>query len=281
VTQVDTDDEGRMRPQALARALGDKPGPKIVIAQAGQINTGAFDPFTEIVALAKAAGAWVHVDGAFGLWARAVPALRHLTAGIEGADSWVTDGHKWLQVPYDCGFAIVRDRTTHQRAMTQWSSYLPTIGEGDRVPSAFVPELSRRARGVPVYALLKTLGRQGVAELVEHHCALARQFAELLAREPGVRVLNTVSLNQVIVSFGEGDAASRRAATEAVIARIQKGGVCFAAGAQWRGDWVMRLSVTSGATTARDIEISAAAIVAAWRAARLTQPRGASQPGTA
>jgi glutamate/tyrosine decarboxylase-like PLP-dependent enzyme len=132
-----------------------------------------------------------------------------------------------------------------------------------------------------VYALLRTLGRQGVAELVEHHCTLARQFADLLAREPGVRVLNTVSLNQVIVSFGEGDAASRRAATEAVIARIQKGGVCFAAGAQWRDDWVMRLSVTSGATSARDIEISAAAIVAAWRAERLTQPRGPSQPGAA
>jgi glutamate/tyrosine decarboxylase-like PLP-dependent enzyme len=281
VTKVDTDDQGRMRPEALARALGDKPGPKIVIAQAGQINTGAFDPFTEIVALSKAAGAWVHVDGAFGLWARAVPSLRHLTAGIEGADSWVTDGHKWLQVPYDCGFAIVRDRTIHQRAMTQWSSYLPTIGEGDRVPSAFVPELSRRARGVPVYALLRTLGRQGVAELVERHCALARHFAELLAREPGVQVLNIVSLNQVIVSFGEGDAASRRAATEAVIARIQKGGVCFAAGAEWRGDWVMRLSVTSGATTMHDIEISAAAIVAAWRAERLTQPGAAPQPGAA
>ena len=281
VTTVDSDDQGRMRPQALARALGGKPGPKIVIAQAGQINTGAFDPFTEIVALSKAAGAWVHVDGAFGLWARAVPGLRSLTEGIEGADSWVTDGHKWLQAPYDCGFAIVRDRTIHQRAMTQWSSYLPTIGEGDRVPSAFVPELSRRARGVPVYALLRTLGREGVAELVARHCALARRFAELLAGEPGVRVLNTVVLNQVIVSFGEGDAASRRAATEAVIARTQKGGVCFAAGAEWRGDWVMRLSVTSGATTARDIDISAAAIVAAWRAEQLMRSSKAPQPGAA
>lgn len=281
VTKVDTDDEGRMKPQALARALGDKPGPKIVVAQAGQINTGAFDPFTEIVTLAKSAGAWVHVDGAFGLWARAVPALRHLTEGIEGADSWVTDGHKWLQVPYDCGFAIVRDRTIHQRAMTQWSSYLPTIGDGDRVPSAFVPELSRRARGVPVYAMLRTLGRQGIADLVERHCVLARRFAALLALGPGVRVLNTVSLNQVIVNFGEGDAASRRAATEAVIARVQKDGVCFAAGAQWRGDWVMRLSVTSGATQARDIEISAAAIVAAWRSVRLAQQRGAVQPDAA
>jgi glutamate/tyrosine decarboxylase-like PLP-dependent enzyme len=281
VTTVDSDEQGGMQPQALARALGGKPGPKIVIAQAGQINTGAFDPFTEIVALSKAAGAWVHVDGAFGLWARAVPELRSLTEGIEGADSWVTDGHKWLQAPYDCGFAIVRNRTIHQRAMTQWSSYLPTIGEGDRVPSAFVPELSRRARGVPVYALLRTLGREGVAELVARHCALARRFAELLAGEPGVRVLNTVVLNQVIVSFGEGDAASRRAATEAVIARTQKGGVCFAAGAEWRGDWVMRLSATSGATTARDIDISAEAIVAAWRAEQLMRSSKAPQPGTA
>jgi glutamate/tyrosine decarboxylase-like PLP-dependent enzyme len=241
VTTVDTDGEGRMQPQALARALGAKPGPKIVIAQAGQINTGAFDPFTEIVALVQggrslgARGRRLRAVGPGG--AGAAPPDR----GHRGADSWVTDGHKWLQVPYDCGFAIVRDRTIHQRAMTQWSSYLPTIGEGDRVPSAFVPELSRRARGVPVYALLRTLGREGVAELVAHHCALARRFAELLAGEPGVRVLNTVVLNQVIVSFGEGDAASRRAATEAVIARIQKGGVCFAAGAEWRGDWVMRL----------------------------------------
>lgn len=272
VTTVATDDQGRMQPQALARALGNKPGPKVVIAQAGQIiNTGAFDPFTKIVALAKAAGAWVHVDGAFGLWARAVPSLRHLTAGIEGADSWATDGHKWLQAPYDCGFAIVRDRAIHERAMTQWSSYLPNFGAGDRVPSNLVPELSRRARGVPVYALLKTLGRQGVAELVERHCALARQFAQLLAREPGVRVLNTVCLNQVIVGFGEGDAAARRAATEAVIAHVQKDGVCFAAGAQWRDDWVMRLSVSSGATTARDIEMSAEAIVEAWRAVRPAQ----------
>jgi len=193
----------------------------------------------------------------------------------------VTDGHKWLQVPYDCGFAIVKNRTIHQRATTQWSSYLPTLGEGDRVPSAFLPELSRRARGMPVYAMLKTLGRQGVAEMVEHHCALARQFAEMLAREPGVLVLNTVSLNQVIVNFGEGDAKARRAATEAVIARIQNDGVCFAAGAQWREDWVMRLSIALGATTARDIEISVAAIVAGWRAEQLARQCGTAQPNVA
>lgn len=266
VTRVDTDDQGRMLPTALAQALAGPPGPKIVVAQAGQINTGAFDPFADIVALAKAAGAWVHVDGAFGLWARAVPGLRHLTAGIDGADSWVTDGHKWLQVPYDCGFAIVRDRQVHQRAMTQWSSYLPSVVDGDRVPSAYVPELSRRARGVPVYAMLKTLGRQGVADLVARHCALARQLADLLAGHPGVRVLNKVCLNQVIVAFGDGGPTARRAATEAVIARVQRDGTCFAAGAQWRGQWVMRLSVSSGETTARDIEVSAAAILAAWQA---------------
>jgi len=266
VTRIDTDAQGRMLAHALERALLGKTGPKIVIAQAGQINTGAFDPFTDIVAVSKAAGAWVHVDGAFGLWARATPTLHHLTEGIEGADSWVTDGHKWLQVPYDCGFAIVKDRTLHQRAMTQWSSYLPTISQGDRVPSALVPELSRRARGVPVYAVLKTLGREGVAEMVERHCAMARQFAKLLQGESGIKVMNDVNLNQVIVNFGHGNAASRRAATEAVITRVQQDGTCFAAGAEWRGDWVMRLSIISGETTENDIERSAVAIIAAWRA---------------
>lgn len=274
LTKVDTDAEGRMLPKALELALRSKSGPKIVIAQAGQINTGAFDPFTEIIPIAKAAGAWVHVDGAFGLWARATPTCKQLTEGVECADSWVTDGHKWLQVPYDCGFAIVRDRLIHQRAMTQWSSYLPTIGQGDRVPSAFVPELSRRARGVPVYALLKTLGRKGVIELVERHCTLAKMFAKLLKAEPGIAVLNDVVINQVIVSFGTGDQAARQTATEAVIAQVQKDGICFVAGAEWHGDWVMRLSITSGATTEDDIEMSAAAIVSAWKSVQ-----GASKSG--
>ena len=265
VIRVATDEQGRMRPDALAAAIGGFSGPRIVIAQAGQINTGAYDPFGDIIAIAHAHGAWVHVDGAFGLWARATPQLRHLTEGIEGADSWVTDGHKWLQVPYDSGFAIVRDREVHQRAMTQWGSYLPSINQGDRVPSAFVPELSRRARGMPVWAMLKTLGRDGVAELVERHCRFARRFAERLAAEPGIRICNEVTINQVIVNFGTGDAAARKAATEAVIARVQQGGVCFVGGAAWRGDWVMRLSVSSGATTEADIDLSADAIIAAWR----------------
>lgn len=268
VTRIETDGQGRMLASALEAAISKGRGPRIVIAQAGQINTGAFDPFEEIVRLAKGAGAWLHVDGAFGLWARAAPSLRVLTQGVEGADSWATDGHKWLQVPYDCGFAIVRDREAHQRSMTQWSSYLPSIGADDRVPSAYVPELSRRARGAPVWAMLKALGREGVAELVARHCALARRMAEKLATGSGVRISNDVVLNQVIVSFGEGDAEARRAATEAVIERVQEDGTCFVGGASWKGEWVMRVSVTSGTTTEADIDVSAEAILAEWRAVR-------------
>lgn len=268
LVRIATDDQGRMRPEELKSALAGLDGPKIVIAQAGQINTGAYDAFPAIIEIAKAAGAWVHVDGAFGLWARATPQLKYLTEGIEGADSWVTDAHKWLQVPYDSGFAIVRDREAHQRAMTQWASYLPTISETDRVPSAFVPELSRRARGTPVWAMLKTLGRDGVARMVERHCALAKQMAARLAAEPGINLRNDVTINQLIVDFGEGNAVERQAQTEKVIAAVQAGGICFAGGASWHGDWVMRLSITSVATTEADIDMSADAIIAAWRAVR-------------
>jgi glutamate/tyrosine decarboxylase-like PLP-dependent enzyme len=266
VVKIDTDAQGRMLPSALAAAMRGRDGPKIVIAQAGQINTGAFDPFVEIAAIAKAHDAWLHVDGAFGLWARATPALAPLTEGLELFDSWCTDGHKWLQAPYDTGFAIVRDREMLARAMTQWSTYLPTIAEGDRVPSAYVPELSRRARGIPVWAVIKALGRRGVAQLVERHCGLARRFAERLGAEPGVRILNEVVLNQVAVGFGEGDTSRRKAATEAVIARVQHEGTCFVGGAQWRDDWIMRLSVISGPTTEADVDLSAEAIIRAWRA---------------
>lgn len=268
VISIATDEQGRMLPSALEAAISGLSGPKVVIAQAGQINTGAYDPFADIVAIGKAHDAWVHVDGAFGLWARAVPELKHLTAGIEGCDSWVTDGHKWLQVPYDSGFAIVRNRDALLGAMTQWSSYLPSISQGDRVPSNYVPELSMRARGIPVYAVIKALGRSGIAELVGGHCRMARRMAERLAAEPGVRVVNEVTINQLIVNFGEGDAAARKAATEAVIAKVQADGVCFVAGAAWRGDWVMRISITSGATADADIELSADAIIAAWRAVK-------------
>jgi glutamate/tyrosine decarboxylase-like PLP-dependent enzyme len=266
VIRIATDAQGRMVPAELEAAMAPLEGPKIVIAQAGQINTGSYDPFVEIARIAKAHEAWLHVDGAFGLWARATPSLKHLTDGLEQFDSWCTDGHKWLQVPYDSGFAIVRDKQMLQRAMTQWSSYLPTFGADDRVPSAYVPELSRRARGIPVWALIKAYGRAGIAELVDGHCRLARRFAERLAAEPGIQVLNDVVINQVIVNFGSGDAASRKASTEAVIARVQQDGTCFVGGAQWRDDWVMRISVISAPTTEADIDASADAIVAAWRA---------------
>lgn len=274
VTRIATDAQGRMDPRMLALSVSETAGPKIIIAQAGQINTGAFDDFEAIADIAARAGAWLHVDGAFGLWARATPTHNHLTKGIDRADSWGTDGHKWLQVPYDCGFAIVKDREAHQRSMTQWSSYLPAINPGDRVPSALVPELSRRARGVPVWTMLKTLGREGIAELVVHHCACAGRMAERLAAEPGIRILNDVVINQVAVSFGEGNLAERKAATEAVIAQVQHDGVCFAAGANWHGEWIMRLSVTSGATTMADIDMSADAIVAAWRAVQARSAAG-------
>ena len=265
VVSIATDAQGRMLPSALEAAIKPLGGPKIVIAQAGQINTGDFDPFAEIAGIAKAHDAWVHVAGAFGLWARATPALKHLTDGIDAFDSWVTDGHKWLQVPYDCGFAIVRDKAKLNRAMTQWSSYLPATAQGDRVPANYVPELSRRARGIPVWALIKAYGRHGIAELVEGHCRLAKRFAERLAAEPGVRVLTEVVLNQFVVSFGSGDAAARKAATEAVIAAVLEDGTCFVNGASWRGDWAMRVSVSSAPTTEADIDMSADAIIAAWR----------------
>jgi glutamate/tyrosine decarboxylase-like PLP-dependent enzyme len=269
VTIIETDDDGRMLPTALARAIARTNGPKIVIAQAGQVNTGCFDPFVEIARISRDAGAWLHVDGAFGLWARVSPRYRHLTEGVDLADSWATDGHKWLQVPYDCGFAVVKDRRIHEAAMTQLASYLPSVGQGDRVPSAYVPELSRRARGVPVYAILRTFGAEGVIDLVERHCALARQFAELIGGEPGITVVRPPIVNQVIVEFG-GDARpeERRAMTSMMIDRLQRSGAAYVAGAEWRGNWVMRFSITSFETTADDINSVANAIVEYWRELR-------------
>ena len=174
VVRVATDAQGRMQVPAFAEAMAEVKGPSVVIAQAGQINTGAFDNFAEIVPLAKKAGAWLHVDGAFGLWARASSTTRHLTAGIEGADSWATDGHKWLQTPYDSGYAIVRNELAHRRAVTIAASYLPLAAEGERDPSHYVPELSRRARGFATWAMIRHLGRSGIAAMVERHCEVAR-----------------------------------------------------------------------------------------------------------
>lgn len=259
VTTIATDAAGRMRPEALAEALFDVNGPTIVIAQSGQINTGVSDPFAEIVPLCRAAGAWLHVDGAFGLWAQASPALRHLTAGVEGADSWATDGHKWLQTPYDCGFAIVRDAAAHQRAMAFSASYLPPAADSEREPSAFVPELSRRARGFSTWAMIRQLGRSGIADMVERCCAIAARIGERLASEPGIAVVAPVELNQLILRFGDDDAA-----TLATIAQVQEDAILFAGASSWRGEWVMRVSVSSSATTMADADITADAIAAAW-----------------
>jgi glutamate/tyrosine decarboxylase-like PLP-dependent enzyme len=264
VETLATDAQGRIKPAALEAALKAGEGPMVLILGAGQINTGDFDPFADLIPQAKAKGAWVHVDGAFGLWARATPTHWHLTEGVEQADSWATDGHKYLQVPYDCGFAIVADRAAHLKAMTQWASYLPTMSGGERVPSAFVPELSRRARGIPVWATIKALGRDGIADLVSRTATLSQRMAARLAAEPGISVLNTVVLNQVSVAFGTGNEA--RALTEQVIAAVQAEGTCFAGGSLWHDRWVMRISVSSQLTRAADIDRSADAIIAAWRA---------------
>ena len=241
----------------------------IAIMQAGQINTGACDPFADLIPTARAHGAWVHVDGAFGLWARACPDRAYLTASAEDADSWATDGHKWLQTPYDCGYAIVRDAEAHRRAMTIAASYLPPVSEGERDPTHFVPELSRRARGFATWAMIKHLGREGIAAMVERHCRLARRIADGLAAEPGLRVLNDVVLNQVIVRFGTdeppevGDHLTRE-----TIRYIQADGTCFMGGAVWRGQWVMRVSVTSGLTTEADADRTIDAVRRAWRTVR-------------
>lgn len=270
VIRIDTDGEGRMQPDHLSREIAERTGPKIVIAQAGQINTGAFDPFEDLVDIARGVGAWLHVDGAFGLWARASDKLRSLTNGIQDADSWVTDGHKWLQTPFDTGYAIVRDREAHQRAMTTWASYLPTQQDDERSPSVLVPELSRRARGLATWAMLKTLGRSGVSEMVERNCQVARRIASKLSSEEGVRILNDVVLNQVIVEFGSSDAGAekRKEMTQAVIDSAVDSGELFVGGARWRDAWVMRVSVISNETTIEDGDIAAGAILAAWKRVR-------------
>jgi glutamate/tyrosine decarboxylase-like PLP-dependent enzyme len=251
VTRVPVDDQGRMR----ADALPPIEGPTIVCLQAGNVNTGAFDPLDVVCGAAKDAGAWVHVDGAFGLWAAASPARAALATGITLADSWATDAHKWLNVPYDSGLAFVRDPEALQGAMAVTAEYLPSESPY-RNPSDFTPELSRRARGVEVWAALLSLGRSGVAELVERSCRQAKRFAELLSGA-GYRVLNDVVLNQVLVSFGPP------ATTLRVIEAIQEDGTCWCGPTVWQGHTAMRISVCSAATTDGDVERSAAAMIGA------------------
>ena len=250
VHTVPVDAQGRMRAEALPRISG----PTIVCVQAGNVNTGAFDPVEEIVASAHEAGAWVHVDGAFGLWAAVSPAHADLVRGIGTADSWATDAHKWLNVPYDSGLAFVRDPEPLRAAMGVTAAYLPDSMM--REPAAHTPELSRRARGVEVWAVLRALGRFGLADLIERDCRHAARFAEGL-RDAGFEILNEVVLNQVLVSFGD-DETTRR-----VVAAIQDDGTCWAGVTVWQGRTAMRISVSGWATTGDDVERSLAAMLRA------------------
>jgi glutamate/tyrosine decarboxylase-like PLP-dependent enzyme len=252
VVRVPVDGQGRMRAGAMP-PLG---GPAIVCLQAGNVNTGAFDPAEEICARAHAAEAWVHVDGAFGLWAAASPRYAHLVEGVAGADSWATDAHKWLNVPYDSGLAFVRDSTALKRAMSVSAAYLPQSEH--REPSHYTPELSRRARGVEIWAALRSLGRKGLSDLIERNCRLARRFADELQRG-GCEILNEVVLNQVLVSFGDA------ARTREVIERVQQDGTCWCGPTEWQGRAAMRISVSSWATRDEDVDLSVAAILRAAR----------------
>jgi len=244
VTRVPVDEQGRM----IARKLPAIDGPTIVCTQAGNVNTGAFDPIGEICDVVRPLGGWVHVDGAFGLWAAAADAYRPLIAGFERADSWATDAHKWLNVPYDSGVAFVRNPHELRAAMSITAEYLPTESEF-RNPSDFVPELSRRARGIDIWAALRTLGRKGVAELVDRCCRHAQRFATGF-RDAGYDVLNDVVLNQVLVSFGDAET------TRQVIEAIQKDGTCWCGVTVWQGQTAMRISVCNWSTTDTDVEMS-------------------------
>ena len=243
VQRVPVDGQGRMRVEALPRISG----PTIICTQIGNVNTGASDA---VAAVREHAGddAWIHVDGAFGLWARIAPSRASLVDGIERADSWATDAHKWLNVPYDCGLAFVRDANALSAAMAITAEYLPTQTQG-RNPADFTPELSRRARGVDVWAAMRSLGRSGLAEMIERSCRQARRFGEALAAS-GFEVLNDVALNQVLVAFGDA------ARTQRVIAALQAEGTCWCGITVWQGRTAMRISVSSWATTDADVELS-------------------------
>lgn len=247
--RVPVDAQGRVRVEAFP----DIDGPTIVCLQVGNVNTGASDPVADVADRLQGRNAWLHVDGAFGLWAAASPALAPQVEGIARADSWATDAHKWLNVPYDCGLAFVRDADALRASMAITAAYLPTASEF-RNPSDYTPELSRRARGVETWAALRALGREGVAELVERNCRQARRFAQGL-RDAGFEILNEIALNQVLVAFGD-DATTRR-----VIEALQADGTCWCGVTVWQGRTAMRISVSCRATTDGDVERSLAAML--------------------
>jgi glutamate/tyrosine decarboxylase-like PLP-dependent enzyme len=255
IRRVEADDQGRMRPDALRAELATIAGPVIVCVQAGNVNTGAYDPFEELVPIVHEHGGWAHVDGAFGIWAAAVPSLRSRMQGHDRADSWSTDAHKWLNVPYDSGLVFVRDAAAHHAAMTLSAEYYVETAGGERDPYNWTPESSRRARGFAVLAALRSLGRAGLVDLIERDCALARRMAERLSAAPGVTILNDVVLNQVLVGFDSDDV------TRAVIDAVQRDGTCWLGGTTWDGRAAMRVSVSGWQTTPDDIDRSADAIL--------------------
>ena len=267
VTRIDADAQGRMRPDALARVLPQEDGPAIVCAQAGNVNSGAFDPLEEIAALTRPRGAWLHVDGAFGLWASASRGLRHHVRGAALADSWATDAHKWLNVPYDSGLVFVAHAPAHRAAMSMGAAYLVRTPDEVREPMDWTPEASRRARGFAVYAALRSLGRRGVETMIDRCCAMARRFAERLGREPGIRVLNEVVLNQVLVRV-EPAGRDADAATRDVIAAVQNERVCWLGGTRWHDMDAMRISVSNWSTSEADVDASVDSILRAARAHR-------------
>jgi glutamate/tyrosine decarboxylase-like PLP-dependent enzyme len=258
------DGQGRMRPDALAEVLAGLRGrPTLVCAQAGNVNTGSFDPMAEIAPMVRGHGGWLHVDGAFGLWAAASPRLRGHVAGVEAADSWATDAHKWLNVPYDSGLVFCSDPNAHRQALTATASYLEQTEGRERDPFEWTPEFSRRARGFAVWAALRSLGRSGVAALVDNGCARARQFAAALGDLPGVEVLNEVVLNQVLVRFAPpagGDGAATDAWTRDTVRRVQESGELWLSGTTWQGRAAMRISVSGWTTSEADVDRSVAAI---------------------
>jgi glutamate/tyrosine decarboxylase-like PLP-dependent enzyme len=255
-TVVAADEQGRLRIDALAQALNVIPAgePIVLCLQAGNLHSGAFDPFSEAIALAHQRGAWVHIDGAFGLWAAASPALQHLTVGMAGADSWTTDAHKTLNVPFDCGIAIVADPAAMRSALGVHTSYLIADDSGPGDPHDKTPELSRRARGVPVWAVLRSLGRTGVAELVEGLAARARAIADGIAGIDGAQILNEVGYTQVCVAF-ESDERTR-AVTERLIAE----GAVWMSGSHWRGRNILRVSVSNWSTDEDDVQFAVDAL---------------------
>ena len=257
IVPVDADEQGRMIPSSLRSVLTNVAGPLIVCAQSGNVNTGAFDPLDEIVEIAHTKGGWVHVDGAFGLWAGASPSLQHLVTGVARADSWALDGHKWLNVPYDCGFAIVAHPAAHRAAMSQTAAYLIAAEGAERDGMDWTPEASRRARGNSVYAAFRSLGRRGLAELIDRCCACARDLADSLRDEPGIEVLNDIVLNQVLLRFRS---AAGENITPQVTAVIQESGVLWAGGTAIRGEPALRVSVSGWKTTMEDVARCVAAI---------------------